>query len=129
RVEAALVAQSLLVSAAAVDSVSGLIEAISQARARRHQLRHDDAHLVLATIRGTQRLAFEHGARHGVDEGVFPSGHGLTEVGDPVRYLEEERRLAYVAWTRARSSLLLVYDPAAPSIFVREAFDPQELSP
>ena len=30
------------------------------------------------------------------------------------RALEEERRLAYVAWTRARRSLTLVYDPAAP---------------
>jgi hypothetical protein len=41
--------------------------------------------------------------------------------------LEEERRLAYVAWTRARSSLVLVYDPSAPSQFLREAFEPAEL--
>jgi superfamily I DNA/RNA helicase len=41
--------------------------------------------------------------------------------------MEEERRLAYVAWTRARRSLTLLYDPAAPSPFLREAFDPEEL--
>jgi superfamily I DNA/RNA helicase len=44
-----------------------------------------------------------------------------------VRALEEERRLAYVAWTRARKSLVLLYDPAAPSPFLREAFSDVEL--
>ena len=32
-----------------------------------------------------------------------------------------------VAWTRARRSLTLVYDPGAPSQFLLEAFDPREL--
>jgi superfamily I DNA/RNA helicase len=41
--------------------------------------------------------------------------------------LEEERRLAYVAWTRARKSLALIYDPSAPSPFLREAFTDAEL--
>ena len=45
----------------------------------------------------------------------------------PARALEEERRLAYVAWTRARRSLTLVYDPGHPSSFLLEAFDPDEL--
>jgi len=43
------------------------------------------------------------------------------------RALEEERRLAYVAWTRARRSLTLVYDPASPSPFLLEAFSDREL--
>ena len=43
------------------------------------------------------------------------------------RAYEEERRLAYVAWTRARRSLTLLYDPAVPSPFLLEAFDPDEL--
>ncbi len=62
-------------------------------------------------------------------EGRFPSARSLAEAADPERALEEERRLAYVAWTRARRSLTLVYDPAAPSPFLREAFDPDELAP
>ena len=41
---------------------------------------------------------------------------------DPVRAYEEERRLAYVAWTRARRSLTLLYDPTVPSPFLLEAF-------
>jgi superfamily I DNA/RNA helicase len=64
----------------------------------------------------------------GHDEGAFPSGRALREAADPVRVLEEERRLAYVAWTRARRSLTIVYDPGAPSTFLREAFDPAELA-
>ena len=63
----------------------------------------------------------------GLDAGRFPSARALAEAADPVRALEEERRLAYVAWTRARRSLTLVYDPAAPSRFMVEAFDPAEL--
>ena len=41
--------------------------------------------------------------------------------------LEEERRLGYVAWTRARRTLTLSYDPSAPSVFLREAFTSAEL--
>jgi superfamily I DNA/RNA helicase len=47
---------------------------------------------------------------------------------DPDRALEEERRVAYVAWTRARRSLTLVYAPAAPSSFLLEAFREEELT-
>jgi len=60
-------------------------------------------------------------------EGRFPSARSLADAADPARALEEERRLAYVAWTRARRSLTLVYDPADPSPFMLEAFDAAEL--
>jgi DNA helicase-2/ATP-dependent DNA helicase PcrA len=63
----------------------------------------------------------------GLDEGRFPSARAIAEAGDPGRVLEEERRLAYVAWTRARRHLWLSYDPGAPSPFLREAFEPHEL--
>ena len=43
------------------------------------------------------------------------------------RAYEEERRLAYVAWTRARRSLTLLYDPSVASPFLLEAFEPDEL--
>jgi superfamily I DNA/RNA helicase len=60
----------------------------------------------------------------GMSEGRFPSPRALADAGDPVRALEEERRLAYVAWTRARTSLTLAYEPGSPSRFLREAFGP-----
>jgi DNA helicase-2/ATP-dependent DNA helicase PcrA len=78
-------------------------------------------------MHGTKGLEFGVVACIGLDDGRFPSARTLAEAEDPVRALEEERRLAYVAWTRARRSLILVYDPGAPSRFLLEAFDPPEL--
>jgi superfamily I DNA/RNA helicase len=109
-------------------TVADLRAAITTARKRRTELRQDDAQLVLATAHGTKGLEFDHVAVIGMDEHVFPSRRTLEDSDDPKRALEEERRLAYVAWTRARKSLTLVYDPTAPSIFMREAFSPAELA-
>ena len=103
--------------------------AINAARQQRAALRQDDAQLILATAHGTKGLEFDHVAVIGMDEHVFPSRRTLEDSDDPKRALEEERRLAYVAWTRARKSLTLVYDSTAPSVFMREAFSPQELEP
>ena len=83
--------------------------------------------MTLATAHGTKGLEWDHVAVIGMTEGRFPSARSLAEAGDPDRALEEERRLAYVAWTRPRRSLTLVYDPGAPSRFMAEAFDAAEL--
>ena len=84
---------------------------------------------VLATAHGTKGLEFDHVAVVGMDDATFPSRRSVDEAPDPARALDEERRLAYVAWTRARRELVLVHDPYAPSLFLREAFDPEELRP
>ena len=102
--------------------------ALEMARTRRSALRRADARLVLATAHATKGLEFDVVACVGLDEGRFPSARSLAEAADPARALEEERRLAYVAWTRARRELWLVYDPGAPSPFLREAFEPEELA-
>jgi len=101
--------------------------AIAAARDRLAALRSPDAALTLATAHGTKGLEWDHVAVLGMTAGRFPSARSLAEAADPARALEEERRLAYVAWTRPRRSLTLVYDPAAPSPFMTEAFDPAEL--
>jgi DNA helicase II / ATP-dependent DNA helicase PcrA len=101
--------------------------AISARRAAIEELCRDDAPLSLATAHGTKGLEFDHVAVIGLDAGRFPSRRSITESADPERALEEERRLGYVAWTRARCSLTLVYDPLAPSEFLLEAFSPDEL--
>jgi superfamily I DNA/RNA helicase len=100
---------------------------IAAARVRLAALRTPDAALTLATAHGTKGLEWDHVAVVGLTEGRFPSARSLAEAADPVLALEEERRLAYVAWTRPRRSLTLVYDPEAPSPFLREAFDSEEL--
>lgn len=122
------VARSLTGWALPYATLAELRAAISNARQQRAALRQDDAQLVLATAHGTKGLEFDHVAVIGMDEHVFPARRALEDADDPTRALEEERRLAYVAWTRARTSLTLVYDPTAPSIFMREAFSAAELA-
>lgn len=102
---------------------------IDAARERRRALAAQEPRLILATVHGTKGLEFDHVAVIGLDDGTFPSHRSIEASSDPVRSLEEERRLAYVAWTRARKSLTLVYDPSAPSRFLLEAFDADELAP
>jgi superfamily I DNA/RNA helicase len=120
-------ARSLLAWSLSCSTAADLRRAVAEARRRRAELRRDDAQLVLATAHGTKGLEFDHVCCIGLDENVFPSRRTLAEADDPARAMEEERRLAYVAWTRARRSLVLVYDPYAPSPFMREAFSDVEL--
>ena len=119
--------QALLAWAPAFRTVEELREAIDAARSALLRLRRDDANLALATAHATKGLEFDHVAVIGLDAGRFPSARSVSESAEPERALEEERRLAYVAWTRARRSLTLVFDPGAPSSFLLEAFDPDEL--
>jgi superfamily I DNA/RNA helicase len=125
--QAHAVARSVLVWATGLPSIGALQQEIARARVRRNELRRPNATLVLATVHTTKGLEFDHVACVGLDDGRFPNRRSLEEATDPARTLEEERRLAYVAWTRARRSLVLIYDPGAPSPFLREAFSAEEL--
>ncbi len=98
--------------------------AVDARRARLIELRRDDAALSLATAHGTKGLEWDHVL---VLADGFPGRRSVSDATEPERALEEERRLAYVAWTRARRSLTLLYDPEAPSRFLAEAFDAEEL--
>ncbi len=110
------------------DDVHAFAARIRAARARLADLRSDAAPLILATAHGTKGLEFDEVAVIGLDEGRFPSERTLAEAEEPLRALEEERRLAYVAWTRAKRLLVLVYDPMRPSPFLLEAFSREELN-
>ena len=59
----------------------------------------------LMSIHMAKGLEFDYVFVLGLSEGIFPSFRSLTEDGDDG--LEEERRLAYVAFTRARKQLFL----------------------
>jgi superfamily I DNA/RNA helicase len=120
-------ANALLGWAVRYPDLEALEAAVIGARQRLAELRRDDAPLTLATAHSTKGLEFDHVAVIGMDDGRFPSARSLADSEDPGRALEEERRLGYVAWTRARRSLVLVYDPKAPSRFLRETFSPDEL--
>lgn len=59
----------------------------------------------LMTIHASKGLEFDHVFVYGMSEGVFPSERSMNEGG--IHGVEEERRLAYVAFTRARKNLFL----------------------
>ena len=109
------------------DGLAAFRAAIADTRALLADLRRDDAPLTLATAHATKGLEFDHVAVIGMEVGRFPSARAISQAEDPVRAYEEERRLGYVAWTRARRSLTLLYDPTVPSPFLLEAFSPAEL--
>lgn len=117
----------LLGWAAPYATVAAFVAAVADARSRLAALRRDDASFSLATAHATKGLEFDHVVVIGMEEGRFPSARSVQDAADPARALEEERRLAYVAWTRARRTLTLLYDPAVPSPFLLEAFSPEEL--
>ena len=121
------IAAAVVAWAVPYSDLDELRDAIAARRAALAELCRDDAALTLATSHGTKGLEFDHVAVIGLDLGRFPSRRSVTESEDPARALEEERRLAYVAWTRARRSLTLVYDPLSPSEFLLEAFSADEL--
>lgn len=59
----------------------------------------------LMSIHMAKGLEFDYVFVLGLSEGIFPSFRSISENGDDG--LEEERRLAYVAFTRARKQLFL----------------------
>ncbi len=62
----------------------------------------------LMTVHSAKGLEFHHVVVMGLEEGIFPHQRSLLEPSD----LEEERRLMYVALTRARKTVLLSYSRA-----------------
>ena len=125
--EALEIATAMLGWAVGHEDLAGFAAAIGETRALLVELRREDAPLTLATAHATKGLEFDHVVVIGMEVGRFPSARAVTGADDPARAQEEERRLAYVAWTRARRSLTLLYDPTVPSPFLLEAFSPTEL--
>ncbi|HEX2793797.1 MAG TPA: UvrD-helicase domain-containing protein [Croceicoccus sp.] len=87
-----------------------------------------DDTLTIMTMHAAKGLEFDHVFLPGWEEGVFPSQRAIDEGG--LRSLEEERRLAYVAITRARRECTILHaanrriygqwNSSIPSRFVSE---------
>lgn len=85
-----------------------------------------DEALKVRTIHSVKGLEFGSVYIVGVNGDVIPdirryerlsNVHGYKSAD---RYMEEERRLLYVAWTRAKHRLVVSYDPKNPSVFLEE---------
>jgi DNA helicase II / ATP-dependent DNA helicase PcrA len=97
-----------------------------------NEAQRDQEKVTLMTIHAAKGLEFETVFLAGWEEGVFPSQRALDEGGQAS--LEEERRLAYVAITRARRKCFILHaanrriygqwTSSIPSRFVAELPDP-----
>ena len=67
----------------------------------------DTEKVTIMTMHGAKGLEFDHVFLPGWEEGVFPSQRAMDEGG--LASLEEERRLAYVAITRARRRCTILH--------------------
>ena len=67
----------------------------------------DERKVTIMTIHAAKGLEFDNVFLPGWEEGVFPSQRALDEGG--LSALEEERRLAYVAITRARRKCVILH--------------------
>lgn len=68
---------------------------------------NDEAKVTIMTMHGAKGLEYDYVFCAGWEEGVFPSQRSLDEGG--IASLEEERRLAYVAITRARKKCTIFH--------------------
>ena len=106
-------------------TLSGFLEEISLYTDLEQYNEGDDA-VVMMTIHSAKGLEFPHVFLVGFEDGLFP---GMRAIGDRDE-MEEERRLCYVAITRAKKSLTIsharmrmIYGRTAsalPSRFLRE---------
>jgi len=111
---------ALLGWAAAFPRLDRFLAAGDEMLARMTALRDPEAPIELVTVHGAKGREWPTVVVIGFEEERFPNRRALLGAPDPGRALEEERRLAYVALTRATRRLVLVFDPARPSRFLEE---------
>ena len=92
----------LVGSAEEAESIEQFLEQVSLV-SDADEIDGDDSQVVLMTVHAAKGLEFPAVFIMGLEEGVFPH---LRSIGEPEE-LEEERRLAYVAITRAQERLYL----------------------
>jgi DNA helicase II / ATP-dependent DNA helicase PcrA len=111
---------ALLGWASAFARLDRFLAAGDEVLARLSRLRDPTAPIELVTVHGAKGREWPTVVVIGFEEERFPNRRALQGAADPERALEEERRLAYVALTRATRRLVLAFDPARPSRFLGE---------
>ena len=108
-----------------IPTLSGFLEEIALYTDLEQYNEGDDA-VVMMTMHSAKGLEFPHVFLVGFEDGLFP---GMRTIGDPEE-MEEERRLCYVAITRAKETLTISHAKqrmiycrtagALPSRFLKE---------
>ncbi len=101
-------------------SVETFLRESARMRAVVDRLRQPDARVELLTAHGAKGREWPLVVIVGFEAERLPNRRALRDAIDPARAMEEERRLAYVAVTRATRRLVLAFDPARPSPFLAE---------
>src|SRR5699024_6557252 len=82
--------------------------------------------LEISTIYSVKGLEYDTVFFVGVDNDIIPNESRYDDMmqkrkfNNANNYIEEERRLFYVAWTRAIHKLVVTYDAEKPSRFISE---------
>jgi DNA helicase-2/ATP-dependent DNA helicase PcrA len=111
---------ALLGWAAAFRRLDRFLAAGDEMLERLTALRDPAAPIELVTVHGAKGREWPTVIVIGFEEDRIPNRRALLGAADPLRALEEERRLGYVALTRATQRLVLAFDPARPSRFLAE---------
>ncbi len=111
---------ALLGWSAAFSTLDAFLHGYDAARARFAVLRDPSAPVELATVHASKGREWDTVVLLGFEDNRMPNRRSIDDADDPDRALEEERRLAYVAVTRAARRLVLAFDPARPSPFLAE---------
>src|SRR5207244_2586422 len=77
----------------------------------------DDNAVRLMSLHASKGLEFEVVYMIGVEHGILPHEKAVVDRGE--RGLEEERRLCYVGFTRARKLLRVTWCQARQDVFIR----------
>ncbi|HEY6608330.1 MAG TPA: ATP-dependent helicase [Candidatus Limnocylindria bacterium] len=101
-------------------TADAFVTAFDAARTRIASLRDPDAPVELATVHASKGREWDTVVLVGFAADRIPNRRSLLDADDPARAIEEERRLAYVALTRATRRLILAVDPAHASPFLAE---------
>ncbi|MCF8151109.1 MAG: UvrD-helicase domain-containing protein, partial [Sulfuritalea sp.] len=103
------VTPSALASTETVQPMLASFLAHASLEAGEHQAGEGDDALQLMTVHSAKGLEFNMVFISGLEDGLFPHENSLSETRDGKSGLEEERRLMYVAVTRARQRLYLSF--------------------